>query len=96
MRLGGDNARAIEQSQVVVAVLDGPDVDSGTASEVGYAAALGKRIIGYRGDFRLSSDNEGTTVNLQVEYFIRHSGGPIVKDLPSLAEAVRKVCGQIR
>jgi nucleoside 2-deoxyribosyltransferase len=42
MRLGGDNARAIEQSQVVVAVLDGPDVDSGTASEVGYAAALGK------------------------------------------------------
>ena len=34
----------------VVAVLDGADVDSGTAAEIGYAFARGKLIVGYRGD----------------------------------------------
>ena len=42
-----------------MAVLDGTDVDSGTAAEIGYAFARGKLIVGYRGDFRLSADNEG-------------------------------------
>src|SRR5262245_63505569 len=41
----------------------------------------GKRIIGYRGDVRLSADNEGAVVNLQVEYFIHESGGRIVRRL---------------
>ena len=36
----------------VVAVLDGPDVDSGTCIELGMAHALGKKIIGVRTDFR--------------------------------------------
>jgi nucleoside 2-deoxyribosyltransferase len=62
----------------MIAILDGPDVDSGTAAEIGYAFARGKLIVGYRGDFRLSADNEGSIVNLQVEYFIRESGGAIV------------------
>ena len=29
-----------------------PDVDSGTAAEIGYAFARGKLIVGYRGDYR--------------------------------------------
>ena len=74
-------------------MLDGVDVDSGTAAEIGYAFARGKLIVGYRGDFRLSADNEGGTVNLQVEYFIRESGGTIVtryEDLePSLEPCAR-------
>jgi nucleoside 2-deoxyribosyltransferase len=63
---------------MVFAVLDGTDVDSGTAAEIGYAFAKGKPILGYRGDFRLSADNDGSIVNLQVEYFIRASGGTII------------------
>jgi nucleoside 2-deoxyribosyltransferase len=63
-------------------------VDSGTASEIGYACAKGKPILGYRGDFRLSADNEGSMVNLQVEHFIRQSGGDIVT---SLADALAKL-----
>ena len=59
-------------------MLDGADVDSGTAAEIGYAFARGKLIVGYRGDFRVSADNEGALVNLQVEFFIRESGGTIV------------------
>jgi nucleoside 2-deoxyribosyltransferase len=77
--IGATNRAAIDGVQGVVAVLDGVDVDSGTAAEIGYAFARGRLIVGYRGDFRLSADNEGSTVNLQVEYFIRESGGTIVE-----------------
>jgi len=76
--VGQRNAELIRSAAGVLAILDGDDVDSGTAAEIGYAFARGKLIVGYRGDFRLSADNEGSTVNLQVEYFIRESGGAIV------------------
>jgi nucleoside 2-deoxyribosyltransferase len=86
--IGERNRAAIDGAQGVVAVLDGVDVDSGTAAEIGYAFARGKRIVGYRGDFRLSADNEGGVVNLQVEYFIRASGGTIVTRVEDLAAAL--------
>jgi nucleoside 2-deoxyribosyltransferase len=86
--IGGNNRAAINRSDAVFAILDGVDVDSGTAAEIGYAFAQGKPILGYRGDFRLAADNEGATVNLQVEYFIRQSGGDIVT---SLADALARL-----
>lgn len=84
------NRQAIEGADAVVAVLDGSDVDSGTAAEIGFAFARGKRIVGYRSDFRRSGDNEGATVNLQVEYFIRASGGGIVDRVADLRPALRR------
>jgi nucleoside 2-deoxyribosyltransferase len=81
VEIGSSNRAAIDSSDAVLAILDGVDVDSGTACEIGYAFAKEKPILGYRGDFRLSADNEGATVNLQVEYFIRQSGGDIVTTL---------------
>jgi nucleoside 2-deoxyribosyltransferase len=81
VEIGSNNRVAIDMSNIVFAILDGVDVDSGTASEVGYAFAKGKPILGYRGDLRLSADNEGSIVNLQVEYFIRQSGGDIVTNV---------------
>jgi nucleoside 2-deoxyribosyltransferase len=86
--MGATNRAAIDAARGVVAVLDGVDVDSGTAAEIGYAFARGKLIVGYRGDFRLSADNEGSTVNLQVEYFIRASGGTIVERFEDLGPAL--------
>jgi len=86
--IGGNNRAAIDRCDLVFAVLDGTDVDSGTAAEIGYAFAKGKKIIGYRGDFRLSADNEGSVVNLQVEYFIRQSGGQIIAQIADLAAAL--------
>ena len=86
--IGSNNARSIREATVMVAVLDGPDVDSGTAAEIGYASALGKPIIGYRNDFRFCGDNEGSVINLQVEYFVCENGGTIVTDLPTLQKAL--------
>ena len=92
--MGANNRAAIDKADSVVAVLDGVDVDSGTAAEIGYAFAKGKPILGYRGDFRLSADNEGSTVNLQVEYFIRESGGDIVTSVAGLAPALKRLEGR--
>ena len=91
VEIGGNNRAGIDRSDAVLAVLDGTDVDSGTAAEIGYAFAKGTPILGYRGDFRLSADNQGSTVNLQVEYFIRQSGGDIVTKLADLAPALARM-----
>jgi nucleoside 2-deoxyribosyltransferase len=88
--IGRNNVLAIEESDLIIAILDGTDVDSGTAGEIGYASALGKTVIGYRGDFRLSADNEGSLVNLQIEYFINSSGGQIVTNIKSLKNALEE------
>jgi nucleoside 2-deoxyribosyltransferase len=86
--IGANNQAGIDASDAVLAILDGVDVDSGTAAEIGYAFARGKPLLGYRGDFRLAADNEGSIVNLQVEYFIRASGGEVVT---SLADALARL-----
>lgn len=47
----------IDESDYVIAILDGADADSGTCWEVGYAYAIGKKVIGIRTDFRTSGDD---------------------------------------
>src|SRR4029450_6747532 len=82
--IGAANRAAIDRAHGGIAILDGTGGDGGPADEIGYAFARGKLIVGYRGDFRLSADNEGSTVNLQVEDFIRESGGTIVSGYEGL------------
>lgn len=86
-----NNHRAIDQADGLVAVLDGTDVDSGTAAEIGYAFARGRRILGYRGDWRSAGDRHGAIVNLQVEYFIRASGGTIIRHIDDLPAALPRM-----
>lgn len=88
------NEEAIRRCDIVVGVLDGVDVDSGTASEIGFAAGLGKSSFGLRTDSRLAGDNLGSRVNLQVEYWIEAGGGRIVGDVDALVEAVRVWAGE--
>lgn len=54
---------SIDSADAVLCILDGPDVDSGTALEIGYAYAHKKPIVGFRSDFR-SSEDKG--VNLMI------------------------------
>ncbi len=56
---------ALERSQLVIAVLDGPDADSGTAWECGFAAGIGKKVVGVRTDFRRCEIHH---VNLMLHY----------------------------
>ena len=65
---------AIDRCDAVVAILDGPDSDSGTCVEIGYARALGKPIIGIRTDFR---DGEVHGINVMSAAPVRHSSSCI-------------------
>ena len=62
----------LDRADLVVAILDGSDVDSGTAWEIGYAYARGKPIIGIRTDVRDFMD--GAPVNVMLEWSIRERG----------------------
>lgn len=59
------NLKGIENSDIIVAVIDGADVDSGTAWEIGFAFAKAKPVLGLRTDFR-TLGIEGI-VNLMIE-----------------------------
>ncbi|MCZ7384368.1 MAG: nucleoside 2-deoxyribosyltransferase [Candidatus Methanoperedens sp.] len=59
------NLAALDRSDIIVAVIDGADVDSGTAWEIGYAYSKGKPVLGLKTDFR-TLGIEGT-VNLMIE-----------------------------
>jgi nucleoside 2-deoxyribosyltransferase len=84
--IGIRNKDLIIKSDLVLAILDGNDLDSGTSAEIGFAYGIGKKIIGYRGDFRKSGDNFGSSFNIQVEFFIRSSGGEIFRSIERLIE----------
>lgn len=77
----------INQSDLILAILEGPDVDSGTSVEIGYAYALKKPIIGVRTDLRASEDNG---VNLMISkactLMIWDKG---IKDLNELVDKVK-------
>ena len=91
--IGRRNADLIDRARVVLAVVDGADVDSGTAAEIGYAAARGIPVIGLHTDLRATGDNEAAAINLQVEYFITKTGGTIVR---SLEDAVAEVAARVK
>lgn len=89
-RVGAANAELIDRSAALLALLDGPDVDSGTAAEIGYASTR-IPVVGLRTDVRPAGDNEGVTVNLQVEHFIRRSGGGIHRRVEDAVAALRRI-----
>ncbi|RMH30869.1 MAG: hypothetical protein D6690_17965 [Nitrospirae bacterium] len=87
--IGARNVEMLSLADFAIAILDGPDVDSGTAAEIGFACANGLPIIGLRHDQRHANDHPHTTINLQVEYFIRYSGGCLVSSLDEMEHILR-------
>jgi len=73
-RIFRENLEELKSSDVVVAIVDGADADSGTAWEMGYAYALGKRIVALRTDFRRVGESE--MVNLMLEMSSEVVTGP--------------------
>jgi nucleoside 2-deoxyribosyltransferase len=92
---GAANERLIRQSVAVFAVLDGVDVDSGTASEIGFAAALGLPVVGWRSDQRLAGENTESVVNLQVEHFVLAHGGSLHQELGLAVQALSELLAQL-
>lgn len=71
---------SVDTCDILLAGLDGPDVDSGTAWEVGYAMGIGKPTVAYRTDFRFcEGDNH-------VNIMLLHGHGAFVKEVHAKAE----------
>lgn len=59
--------KAIEDCTCVVALLDGTQVDDGTAWEAGYAYARGLPVYGIRTDFRKAGETPASFVNSMIQ-----------------------------
>ena len=84
---------AINHSEVIVAILDGADTDSGTCIEMGYAKAKGKLVIGVRTDFR-SGEDRGMNLmvsNICSHLIVLHSTSTTLQEL---AEEVARVLAE--
>ena len=90
IEVGERNAGAIRSAALLIAQLDGQEVDAGTASEVGFAAALGLPCLAVRSDLRATGE-PGMRVNLQLEAFIVLSGGFIAGSLDELVAQLARL-----
>ncbi|MBA4810675.1 MAG: nucleoside 2-deoxyribosyltransferase [Acidimicrobiales bacterium] len=80
-----NNRNAIQDSDLVVANLNGITTDDGTAWELGYAAALGKPAIGVFTDWRSRFEGE-ELVNLMISRSLNQT----VRSLNELSDALKK------
>jgi nucleoside 2-deoxyribosyltransferase/predicted secreted protein len=81
-RIFSKNKYELNNADIVVAVIDGADADSGTAWEMGYAYAHNKPVIAIRTDFRRVGMHE--RVNLMLE-----ESSKVVSSTLELLESVK-------
>jgi nucleoside 2-deoxyribosyltransferase len=86
-----EDVKGMEWAEVVVANMDGPDPDSGTCWECGYAFRK-KPIILYRTDFRQAGDAANAPFNLMMS---ESADAVIVAPLASARELAAKICDEV-
>ena len=81
--------QSLRECDVVLAILDGPDPDSGTSWECGYAFAIAKNVIGVRTDIRRGGDDP-KNVNLMLSNCVES-----IIDASSFTEDVNELAKRI-
>jgi nucleoside 2-deoxyribosyltransferase len=81
------NLQALNECDIMVALLDGPQVDDGTAWEIGYFYALERVILGVRTDLRKAGEAPESKVNAMIE----NSCTAIVEDLDGLVSELSRM-----
>ncbi len=81
--IGSANENGIRECDILLAVLDGLEVDSGCAAEIGFAVGIAKPVFGLRTDWR-DSGEFGLAMNLQVLWFIERSGGRLFRSIEEI------------
>ena len=79
----------LDRADLLIALLDGSQVDDGTAWEVGYFFSIRDRskIIGIRTDFRRAGETGTSVVNAMIET----SCGKIIKSVEELMEVLSEM-----
>ncbi len=80
------HVEVLRASDAVLAICDGPDTDSGTSWEMGYAFALGKPVVALKTDTRRAA--HGRRLNLMLEESSRVAGG-LEELVPLLGSVLR-------
>ena len=84
---------ALDRADGVVAMMDGPDPDSGTAWECGYAYARGKPVVLFRSDIRDSGDVRDIPYNAML---IGAADAHIELRLATLDDAAQAILAALR
>src|ERR1700761_6434361 len=87
------DVRGLDWSEVVVACLDGPDPDSGTCWELGYAYGRNKPQVVYRTDFRLFEGSD--PINLMMTESANHVIVMPKADVAALASEIARRLDQL-
>jgi len=87
--------KGVDEADVLIAIMDGADADSGTCWETGYAYALRKIVVGVRTDFRLCEVHH---VNIMLHYgmtsLIEETQGGSEKLFERILAEIRKTAGK--
>ncbi len=96
--------KGIDRADVVLAIIDGADPDSGTSWEMGYAYAKGKPVIGLRTDFRPGAEcGVNIMLSRSCRYLVREyafqedvaaAARSVVRRLKRLKEELKKHGGE--
>jgi nucleoside 2-deoxyribosyltransferase len=84
------DVNGLDWADAVVACLDGPDPDSGTCWELGYAYARKKLSVVYRTDFRLFKGSD--PINLMITESADHV---IVMPTADVADLAAEIAGRL-
>jgi nucleoside 2-deoxyribosyltransferase len=90
-RIFHSDVAGIDWADVVLANLDGPDPDSGTCWEIGYAYANDKFIIVYRTDLRIHKGFD--PINLMLT---ESANAVILMDVPTISVLGSAICDELR
>ena len=80
-----DCLKMVAEADIVIAILDGSDADSGTGVELGYAYAVKTPIVGVRTDFRISEDRG---LNLMLSSICNTLVLDVTSDMSGLVDSV--------
>ena len=84
-----NNIAAIASCDMLLAILNGMEPDSGTSFEIGFASHAGKAIDIFRDDFRDAGDNSGCSVNLMLQCAAEKSGGKVSRSADEIEARLR-------
>jgi len=85
------DVQAIDAADAVVASMDGPDPDSGTSWECGYAYARKKPIVLFRTDFRAADELGKASYNLMLTECAAHGLALPLADTATVGAQILRV-----
>ena len=79
----------LNKAEIVIAVLEGADVDSGTAVEIGYAFAKNKKIFGFLTDIRAYGNSREIQKLNNMVWGICNEGKSIFHNIDDLCNNIK-------